>query len=240
MSKRTSSDYQSSTGSSFERIFRVVSDAQLALSAGPTSSYTPTVQDLAHKFQRAFHLAVAELREDLELLQTATSYTLGDLAVLEAQVDAIAAVARREDRAAQADLEALDAQHNAAWLSRTRDRVRTQQLAREGDGALALAIRKSCEEARGVIAKSSAAVAVMLADMEYLGTLPTTRLLMDGLALPELVSELKGYSAGIESTLQAFEKTRAQERAKRWAPLNDASRARGPQLEQLAIDSQAE
>ncbi|EKM51098.1 uncharacterized protein PHACADRAFT_165718 [Phanerochaete carnosa HHB-10118-sp] len=202
------------TGASFERIYRIVHSVQISMDDSPLPSLD--VDDIAIKFEQTFLLAVAELKEDLEALQNATSFTLGDLFVLEEQVDAIDAVARREDRALETSIEHMErkAARSLLWA---RARAETALDGLLDDALLVRKIRDNCEDARQAVTASAKAVAQMLAEMEYLGGLPTTRLLMDGVALPQLEEDLKACSVGIEATLDKFEGARAQERAKRWA-----------------------
>ena len=194
-------------------------DVQLSLDRSPSSL---DVADIAHKFTQTFLLAAAELKEDLEALQNATYFTLGDLAVLEEQVNAIDAIARREDRALEASMDRLErkAARSLLWA-----RARAEHALDDAqeDAALVGAIRENCAHARQAVTASAKAVAQMLSEMAYLGGLPTSRLLMDGVALPQLVGDLRAYSVGIEATLIRFEDARAQERAKRWAVVDARS-----------------
>ncbi|GJE95998.1 hypothetical protein PsYK624_121910 [Phanerochaete sordida] len=200
------------TAASFERIYRTVH-------ALNTRGARPDAADVAATLQHTFLRAARELTADLGALQNATWFTLGDLALLEAHVHALDAAARRSDRALESALDALE-RRAARRLLWARARAEAALDAALDDAALLGALRANCAAARKAVSASAGAVTQMLAEMEYLAGLPATRLLMDGVALPQLVGDLKAYSVGIEVMLARFEDARAQERAKRWAAVD--------------------
>ena len=157
-------------------MYRVVNEVQIEMNNSAPYQVVDT-DEVTRRFQQTFLWAAAELKEDLEALQNATFFTLSDLAVLDEQINAIDATARREASALERLVKRIESKSEDRWslLAWWAHSANALELHNE-DSHLLNAIRDNCENARQAVTTSSKAVGQMLSEMEYLSSLPTTRL----------------------------------------------------------------
>lgn len=191
---------------SFNKILNVLHDANRTLKIDGPNADTSAIE---RKLEQTFQVALYELREDLQALQNASYFTLGDLTILEEHLNALDVVARREDR----DLSRIiaDATQTSWFGGRKASDAEVDVLL---DDALLLdRIRGECTEGRAVVLASTEIVKESLANMEYLSSLPTSRLLLSGTALPELIADMERYKADNDVAAKNYHDARAEARA---------------------------
>ena len=203
------------TASSFERLFRTVLEVEASIDEGELA--VVDVRGIGDKFQQTFVLAEAELREDLSLLMDATTSTLRDLGLLEQLIDSIDIVARREGKTLDSSADELQDRINSAWFGIGIGELERKVEHMAPDRSLLSSIKRDCGSAREVAQKAMGAVDRMLADMEYLSGVQTVRMLMNGTALTDLAEELLDHRTKITATLEAFEKSNSEDRARKFA-----------------------
>lgn len=191
---------------SFNKIINVLYDANKTLTIGGPNADAVAIE---RKFEGTFLVASQELHEDLDALQNATYFTLTDLTDLEEHINALGVIARREDR----DLSRTIAEASRVnWFGGRKASDAELDVLAE-DALLLDRIRKGCTEGRAAVMASLEVVKLALSEMEYLSGLSTTRLMLNGTALTELIGDLERYKADNAAAAQKFEDERAQARA---------------------------
>ncbi|KAI5119247.1 hypothetical protein M0805_008798 [Coniferiporia weirii] len=200
------------TSASFEDTRRTLADVKTTVEA---TRVVVDVRGVQKQLDIVFHRALGELSEDLQELQSAARFTLGDLDILEERLNAVHTIARRQDKTISGERDGVLA---SPW---TMFGVNDKELRDINDNLDILKeIDKYCVEAREVVLVSLNAVEMMDSEMEYLRSLPSSARL--GVAIDEQMGLMTYRAEEISRTLGAFDEKRALERAKRYGETDQA------------------